>query len=149
VRYKDFINHPDPVIRKTWMESGEDKFGRLFQGFGDVEGKHVLEFFHKFEIPAGFEATYARYTAAKRPKKEKPNQCRITAGGDRLEYHGNTTTHTTSMETIKIHWNSTISTRGARYCTMDCSNMYLESFLPTPQYVRFLKSLTIMSGCLC
>jgi hypothetical protein len=45
------------------------------------------------------------------------------------------------METIKIHWNSTISTRGARYCTMDCSNMYLRSFLPTPQYVRFQKSL--------
>jgi hypothetical protein len=33
------------------------------------------------------------------------------------------------------------STRTAKYCTMDCSNMYLESFLPTPQYVQFLKSL--------
>jgi hypothetical protein len=141
MRYKDIINHPDPIIRQTWMKSGEDEFGRLFQGFGDVEGKHVLEFIHKSEIPAGYEATYARYTAAKRPEKEKPNRCRITAGGDRLEYHGNTTTHTASMETIKIHWNSTISTRTAKYCTMDCSNMYLESFLPTPQYVRFLKSL--------
>jgi hypothetical protein len=115
------------------MESGEDEFGQLFQGFGDVEGKHVLEFIHKSEIQACNEATYARYTAAKRPEKEKQNRCRITAGGDRLEYHGNTTTHTASMETIKIHWNSMISTRGARYCTMDCSNMYLESFLPTPQ----------------
>jgi hypothetical protein len=74
------------------MESGEDEFGRLFQGFGDVEGKHVLEFINKSKIPAGFEATYARYTSAKRPKKEKPNRCRITAGGDQLEYHGNTTT---------------------------------------------------------
>ena len=61
MQYKDLINHPDPIIRQTWMESGEDEFGRLFQGFGDVEGKHVLEFIHKSEIPAGYEATYARY----------------------------------------------------------------------------------------
>ena len=141
MRYKDLINHPDPAIRRKWMEAGEDEFGRLFQGFGDVEGKQVLDFIHRREIPAGFEATYARYTAAWRPEKDKPNRCRITAGGDRLQYHGNTTTHTASMETIKIHINSTISTINARYCTMDCSNMYLESYLPTPQYVRFLRSL--------
>jgi hypothetical protein len=51
MRYKDLINHLDPIIRQTWMESGEDEIGRLFQGFGDVEGKHVLEFIHKSEIP--------------------------------------------------------------------------------------------------
>ena len=39
MRYKDLINHPDPEIRQKWMEAGEDEFGRLFQGFGDVEGK--------------------------------------------------------------------------------------------------------------
>jgi hypothetical protein len=68
------------------MESGEDEFefSQRFQGFGDVEGKHVLEFIHKSEIPAGYEATYARYTAAKRPEKEKPNRCRITAGGGEI-----------------------------------------------------------------
>jgi hypothetical protein len=75
MRYKDLINHPDPIIRQTWMESGEDKFGQLFQGFGGVEGKHVLELIHKSKIPGGYEATYARYTAARKPKKEKPNQC--------------------------------------------------------------------------
>jgi hypothetical protein len=41
------------------------------------------------------------------------------------------------METIKMHWNSVLSTPGARYCTADISNMYLCSDLPESEYVRF------------
>ena len=45
------------------------------------------------------------------------------------------------METIKCHWNSVLSTPGAKYCTADISNMYLCSELPDAQYVRFQISL--------
>ena len=41
------------------------------------------------------------------------------------------------METIKVHWNSTVSTPNARYCSADISNMYLCSELPDAQYVKF------------
>lgn len=41
------------------------------------------------------------------------------------------------METIKLHWNSVLSTPGAKYCTGDISNMYLMSLLPDAEYVRF------------
>lgn len=41
------------------------------------------------------------------------------------------------METIKIHWNSVLSTPGAKYCTEDISNMYLMSMLLDPMYIRF------------
>ena len=41
----------------------------------------------------------------------------IICGGDELDYFGDVTTHTASMETIKMHWNSVISTPGAKYCT--------------------------------
>ena len=142
MRYKDLINHPNLEIRNLWIRSGGEKeFGRLFQGYKDTKGKGVLVFIRKEDIPKDVKVTYARYTAAYRPEKADPYRTRITAGGDLLIYIGNTTTHTATSETIKIHWNSVISSPGYRYCTMDCSNMYLESFLPTPQYVRFLKSL--------
>ena len=45
------------------------------------------------------------------------------------------------METIKCHWNSVLSTPGAKYCTADISNMYLCSELPDAQYVRFNVSM--------
>jgi hypothetical protein len=41
------------------------------------------------------------------------------------------------METIKMHWNSVVSTPGAKYCTADISHMYLCSLLPDSEYVRF------------
>ena len=39
----------------------------------------------------------------------------MTAGGDRLEYDGETTTETSTIETAKILINSTISTDNARF----------------------------------
>ena len=36
----------------------------------------------------------------------------------------------------ETHLNSVVSTPKAKYCTADCSNMYLETGLPDPQYVR-------------
>ena len=49
----------------------------------------------------------------------------------------NVSTHTASMETIKTHWNSVISTPNAKYCTGDISNMYLMSDLINSEYVKF------------
>ena len=69
------------------------------------------------------QVTYPRYVVAVRPEKSEPYRTRITAGGDRIDYEGNVTTHTASMETIKMHWNSVISTLGAKYCTADISNI--------------------------
>ena len=45
--------------------------------------------------------------------------------------------HTSSMETIKLHWNSVLLTPSAKYCTGDISNMYLMSMLPDSEYVCF------------
>lgn len=36
-----------------------------------------------------------------------------------------------------MHWNSVLSTPGAKYCTGNISNMYLMSLLPDPEFVRF------------
>jgi hypothetical protein len=137
--YRELIKHPNEEIKNRWLKSGEDEFGRLFQGFepNGIEGMNVLRWIHKKAIPANKSVTYPRYTVAYRPEKADPNRTRITAGGDRLEYDGNVTTHTASLETIKTHWNSVISTPGAKYCTGDISNMYLESALEDPEYVRF------------
>jgi hypothetical protein len=60
----------------------------------------------------------------------------MTVGGDRLDYDGNTSTDVSNLNTIKIHWNSVLSTPKAKYMIMDISNMYLNTKLPSPEFMR-------------
>ena len=139
--YKELLNHPNPIIRKRWQQAGMNEFARLAQGYGSVEGMDVINFIARNQVPQGKRATYARYVVDYRPEKDEPWRLRITCGGDRLEYHGNTTTHSASMETIKCQLNNIVSTKGAKAACGDISNMYLGSDLPEAEYVRFLLSL--------
>lgn len=127
--YKDLSKHLNPTTRHRWTTSGVNEFGRLFQGFNDIEGMDVLNWIWYNEIPLHKTVTYPQYTVDIRPEKAEPYRTHITAGGNLLEYLGNVTTHTASMETIKCHWNSVLSTKEAKYCTGDISNMYLCSWL--------------------
>ena len=135
--YRDIINHPDSVVRQRWLTSGENEFGQLFQGYGTTEGMDVLDWTPHTKVPQHKKVSYPRYTVNICPEKSEPHQTQITAGGDQLDYHSNVSTHTTSIETIKTHWSSVVSTPNARYCTEDISNMYLCSNLDNAEYIRF------------
>ena len=65
----------------------------------------------------------------------------MTVGSNLLEYDGKTSTETASLETIKIHLNSTISTKNAKYAAADIGNFYTNSKLDTPEYMRIHLSL--------
>ena len=60
----------------------------------------------------------------------------MTVGGDRLDYAGNTATEVASLETTKIHVNSTISTPGARQAFADIWNFYTNSRLREPEFMK-------------
>eukprot|EP00536_Pseudo-nitzschia_multiseries_P001445 jgi/Psemu1/3368/gm1.3368_g len=117
----DLVKHPASKIGDRWMRLGEDEFRGLFQGIKKrrTEGMDVLDW-----IPWA-----------------DPYQTRIMAGGDRLIYDVNVTTHTASMEIMKLHWNSVVSTPRAKYCTRDISNMCLCSSLEDPEYAHQLETL--------
>ena len=72
--------------------------------------------------------TYARTVCTIRPEKDEKNRTRITAGGNLITaYPGNVSTETADLETIKIRWNSILSTPGVKWTGMDISNMYLNT----------------------
>ena len=61
----------------------------------------------------------------------------MTAGGDRLEYEGETATETASMETTKIIINnSTILIEKACFACWDVGKFYTNLRLETPEYMR-------------
>ncbi len=60
----------------------------------------------------------------------------ITVGGDRINYPGEVATPTVEMLVAKMLFNSIISTKGARFMTMDISNFYLMTPLHRPEFIQ-------------
>ena len=125
-KYKKLIS--DPVLRETWLEAMCKELGRLAQGYGDVKGTNTVRFMSLDEIkniPKDRVVTYARIVVDYRPQKKDPNRVRITAGGNLISYPYELTTRTADLTTSKLLWNSTISTKGARYMCADAKNFYV------------------------
>ena len=70
-------------------------------------------------------------------QKEDPNQTQITTRRNLItEYPGETSTGAVSLETIKIHLNSVLSTPKAKCISMDISNIYLNTPLDRFEYMH-------------
>jgi hypothetical protein len=136
MEYKDLIR--DPHYQDDWMISSANELGRLAQGVGDrVKGTNTIFFITKDKVPDGRTVTYARVVCTVRPEKDEMNRTRITAGGNLItDYPGDVSTETAGLETVKIHWNSVLSTPGAKWMGMDISNMYLNTPLDRYEYMR-------------
>ena len=70
------------------------------------------------------------------PSGADTNRTRFIAGSDKCNYPYEVATPTAEMLVAKILFNSTISTPGARFMTMDLSNFYLMTPLIRPEYIR-------------
>ena len=56
--------------------------------------------------------------------KDEVNRVHVIVGGNRLDLPGATTTHCARLTTTKFLLNSTISTPGARFMTLDIKDFY-------------------------
>ena len=61
---------------------------------------------------------------------------RFTVGADQIYYPGEVATPTADMLVAKILFNSVISTKGARFMTIDISNFYFITPLKQPEYIH-------------
>lgn len=117
----------DPLLQKMWQEAMCRELGRSSQGCADVEGTNTVHFLTHEEIrnvPADRMVTHARTVVDHRPHKpEEPNRVRLTAGGNLIDCPGELTTRTADLITAKMHWNSVISTEGARCMTADAKKL--------------------------
>lgn len=142
LEYRDL--RKDPQFKPDWDMSGANEFGRLAQGIGKnedgsqrVTGTNTIFFIHKNKIPPGRIATYARFVCTFRPEKAEQNRTRLTVGGNLItDYTGETSTDTAGLELIKLHWLSVLSTKDAKYMTMDIGNFYLNTPLDRYEYMR-------------
>ena len=132
----------DKRHKETWSRAGSNEYSRLFQGVGKnkdgtqrVTGTNTCHWIPHSKVPKGKRVTYARTVVDICPEKDDPNRVRITAGSDQLKYYGETSTETASIETAKILINSVLSTKNARFMSIDISNFYIQTDLKDFQYI--------------
>jgi hypothetical protein len=100
----------NPKTRKVWLHAAANEFGCLAQGVNNrVKGTDTIKFIRYTQVPTGRTVTYARFCANARPQKEETHRCRITVGGNRIEYPGEVSTKTAGLTTIKLLLNSVVS----------------------------------------
>jgi hypothetical protein len=71
-----------------------------------------------------------------RPEKKEKNRARFTVGSDHINYPGAVATPTVDMLVAKLIFNSVISTKGARFMTIDISDFYLMTPPKQPEFIR-------------
>ena len=128
-----------PKYKKIWERSSANEFGRLANGVGGrIKGTNTIKFIMENEVPQQRkkDVTYGQFVCTIRPEKEEQERTRFTVGGDKINYPGEVATPTADMLVAKMLMNSVISTKGAKFMTMDISNFYLMTPLKRPEYVK-------------
>jgi hypothetical protein len=116
--------------KELWGKSYTKELGRLAQGIPGVsKGTDTIVFIHCKDIPHNRKCnvTYTRVCVNYCPEKEDLNCTQFTVGGNLLLYPGNCGAPTIDMITVKLHLNSIISTKNARYCTINLKDFYLNT----------------------
>jgi hypothetical protein len=103
-----------------------------------VKGTNTIFFISKDKVPTdrAKDVTYGSFSCDLKPNKTEIHCTRLTAGGDRVNYPGNTGTPTADMTQFKILMNSIISTEGARCVMVDIKDFYLCTPMKRFKYTR-------------
>ena len=137
-KYKELAK--DHNMKEIWKRAFGKELGGLAQGDKKIgtAGINTIFFLTRdniTNIPRDQTVTYARIVVAERPQKPDQNRVRITVEGNLLDYPGELTTNTADLTTIKLLWNIVVSTRGAKYMTIDIKNFYLNTPLDRYEYM--------------
>ena len=112
-----------PLIRGAnkdiWKTSQANNHDRLDQYVGTrlPTGTNTVFFIPRLAIPAGRTVTYSRLVANIRPHKTEMHRVRVTVGGNKLDFPGDTTTNCASLTTtvtqtrcVSVLWGRMLAT---------------------------------------
>ena len=97
-----------------------------------------MDFIRKDTIPTHKKITYANMVCGYRPSKADPFRTRLTVGGDKLDFWGDSASPAASLLKTKLLLNSVISDAkwGARFVSIDIKDFFLQSTLSDYEYMR-------------
>jgi hypothetical protein len=120
------------------MRSTANEIGRLAQGLKrGVEGTNTIRFIRREDVPAGRKTTYGSFAVEIKTHKEETELTRLTGCGDEIEYPKDIFIRTAGPITVKMIFNSTIPTPGAKILVIDFKN-YLNTTLERYKYMAVM-----------
>jgi hypothetical protein len=116
----------------VWSQS----FGKEIRKLATIT--ETIAFVTKQQIPRDRrrDITYGRIVCAYRSEKKDPYRNHITMGGDLINHPGDCGTPTADLLTIKLMFNSIISTPNAKFMTIDMKDFYLMTPMDGFEYFR-------------
>eukprot|EP00804_Cyclotella_cryptica_P002957 CCRYP_013294-RA/>CCRYP_013294-RA protein AED:0.17 eAED:0.16 QI:0/0/0/1/1/1/2/0/794 len=137
MEYRHLLSNPK--YHDTWKNAYGKELGRLAQGIpGIVKGTNTIVFIHKTTVPQDRwkDITYGRIVANFCPQKDDPYRIRLTVGGNCINFPGDCGTPTADMITVKILLNSVISTKNAKFMTINIKDLYLNTPMACPEFMQ-------------
>ena len=121
-----------------WEKSFDNEIVHLAQGIKsrNIEGTNRIEFISKSEVPRNKRDTYGRIVVDDRPQKDERHRTCLTVRGDQVQYEGAVSALTDELPTIKMLFNSVVSTPKAKFMTCDVTTVYLNTLLPHFAYMQ-------------
>ena len=105
---------------------------------GLLELTNTICFIEKTDVPVNRwrDVTYRIVGVDYRPEKSNPYCTRLTVGGDRVRYPGDSGTPTVDFTTLKIILNCIVSTPNAKFMIIDEKYLYLNTPMAGSEYMR-------------
>jgi hypothetical protein len=127
----------NPKYRDIWSKSFGTEIRRL------ATTTETIVFMSKSMIPQNRrnDITYGRIVCTYRSEKKDPNRTRITMGGNLINYPDDCGTPTADILTVKLMFNSIISTPNAKFMTIDIKDFYLMTPMDRYEYFRMKMDL--------
>jgi hypothetical protein len=139
MQYKDLMEDPD--LGRSFETGLSIELGWICQGIRDIAGTNTAFFIDLRSISKNRKITYGKLVCDFKPNKNEKHRVRLTVGGDRLDYSGDTATSIADITTFKILVNSTLSTQDAQMMMMDIQHYYLGTLLSINEYMRLPMSI--------
>ncbi len=135
LEYRHLIKHPK--YKDTWSKSFGTEIRRL------ATTTETIFFVQRNDIPEDRQrdVTYGRICCNYREQKKDAYRTRITMGGNLINYPGDCGTPTADLLTVKLLFNSVISTPQAKFMCIDIKDFYLCT--PMERYEYFSMKLEL------
>jgi hypothetical protein len=130
LEYRHLLKHPK--YKKVWSKL----FGKEIWCLATTT--KTIAFMEKQQIPQARhkDITYGRIVCAYCSEKKDPYHTSITMGGNLVNYPDDYGTPTADLLTIKLMFNSIISTPNAKFMTIDIKDFYLMTPMDRYEYFR-------------
>jgi hypothetical protein len=126
----------DPAMAETWQTAFVKDFGGMLQGNNKMgqKGTNAMFVMSHNKIQHVLD-TRCKFTYGNPVIDYVPHHIQITAGGNLTTYSSSPSVRTADLDTAKLHWNSVISTKWAKYMCLDVKKISLTTKL---EYFKYM-----------